>query len=221
MFGLSKMFRNKLTLCSYATKSVRCTSNIIIPSNLKLSDVKVIEQLPKSSFQDFSFPLLNVPSSMNILKFHQPGQYTEIPAKLEKKVFEVAIRKDIIHNVIRYVRHQKRQPKKTKRMSEIAGSNKKPRPQKGGGRGQVGHRRNSVWRGGQKAFGPVLRDYSIQLNRKVRALGTMMAFAAKYREGNLIIFDTLHCETPKTSDLHKLLISHGLQDSSIMFVDSK
>jgi large subunit ribosomal protein L4 len=84
-------------------------------------------------------------------------------------------------------------------MSEIRGSNKKPIPQKGGGNSQVGHKRNSSWRGGQKAHGPVLRNYAIDINKKVRALGMMMAIAAKHREGNLIVFDHLNCEVPPNS----------------------
>jgi large subunit ribosomal protein L4 len=72
--------------------------------------------------------------------------------------------------------------------------NKKPRPQKGGGQSQVGHKRNSVWRGGQKAFGPVIRDFSIGLNKKTRALGVMITLAAKLPENNLIIIDQLTCQ---------------------------
>ena len=46
---------------------------------------------------------------------------------MEKEIFEVPIRKDIVHEVIRYFRAKRRQPHKTKRMSELRGSNKKPR----------------------------------------------------------------------------------------------
>jgi large subunit ribosomal protein L4 len=49
-------------------------------------------------------------------------------------------------------------------------------------------------RGGPKAHGPVLRDFSFSLNRKMRAMGMMIALAAKHREGNLIVFDKLECE---------------------------
>lgn len=106
-------------------------------------------------------------------------------------------------------------------MSEISGSNKKPRPQKGGGASQVGHRRNSVWRGGQKAHGPVLRDYSIGLNRKYRAMGMMVALAAKYREGNLVVFDKIVCDSHRTKDLHGLFAGHGLAEKTILIVDDE
>lgn len=223
-------------LAATFTKSLRLSSNVNVvrqysgskvlrslPPNLQLADAKVLEEVPEPSFPvvNYSFPTLDVPSSIVVKKFLSPDAPTSelksIP--LERKIFEVAIRRDIVHNVIRYIRHKKRQPKKTKRLNEISGSKKKPRPQKGGGQSQVGNKRNSVWRKGQKAFGPVLRDYSIQLNRKVRALGTMMTLAAKFREGNLVVFDSLACPTHRTKDLSKLLEEHGLNESSILFVE--
>jgi large subunit ribosomal protein L4 len=99
-----------------------------------------------------------------VAKFAAPGEFTE-PAPLDPTIFGVALRKDIVHEVVRYQRAKVRQPRKTKRIGEIRGSGKKPRPQKGQGVGQIGNRRNSAWKGGQKAHGPVLRDFSIGLNR--------------------------------------------------------
>lgn len=168
-----------------------------IPSNLHLSNSNVLDDEVEKIFfspEMFMFPPLHIPKSTVVSMFNSPGQNAAEPAPLEKMIFGVAIRKDIVHEVIRYQRRKVRQPKKTKRMSEISGSNKKPRPQKGGGTAQVGHKRNSVWRGGQKAHGPVLRDYSISLNRKFRAMGLMIALTAKFREGNMIVFDNISIE---------------------------
>ncbi len=164
-----------------------------LPPNLVVADMKIFEESkPKIVIdpESYFFPTINIPKSIPVHIFNAPGTFAE-PAPLEQKIFEVAIRKDIIHDNVRYIRHQKRQPNRTKRMADISGSNKKPYPQKGGGYSQVGNKRNSSWRKGMKAHGPVLRDFSIKLNRKVRALGMMMVFAAKHREGNLYIFDEL------------------------------
>jgi large subunit ribosomal protein L4 len=76
----------------------------------------------------------------------------------------------------------------------------------------VGNRRNSAWKGGQKAHGPVLRDYSIGLNCKMRAMGMMVALSAKLREGNLHVFDALSFGSTKTKELNALLIQHGISD---------
>ena len=182
------------TMCTQAQTAIN------IPTNLKLFNEKVLEEEDEKLFfnpEMFLFPPLHTPKSTTVSIFGKPGQFTEEPASLEETIFGVAIRKDIVHEVIRYQRHKLRQPKKTKRMSEIRGSNKKPRPQKGTGSAQAGHKRNSVWRGGQKAHGPVLRDYSISLNRKFRAMGMMIALTAKFREGNLVIFDKFSTEVSR------------------------
>ena len=165
-----------------------------LPSNLHLVSEKVLEFEDEKLFfspEQFMFPPLHTPKSTTVAMFKNPGNFIEETAPLEETIFGVAIRKDIVHEMIRYQRHKVRQPKKTKRMSEIRGSNKKPRPQKGTGQAQAGHKRNSVWRGGQKAHGPVLRDYSISLNRKFRAMALMITLTAKFREGNLIVFDNI------------------------------
>lgn len=220
----------------------RKSSSAVVPANLHLADASAILAPPpsnkmqtgastsssSSSSMDYLFPPLNVPKSIKVKVFQKPGTFVEestssdndakqnniiAEVPIERLIFGVAIRKDIVHEVIRYQRHKARQPKKTKRIGEIAGSTKKPRPQKGTGSAQVGHRRNSAWRGGQKAHGPVIRDYSISMNRKMRAMGMMIALTAKYREGNLFVFDSLSCGSSKTKDLSALLAQHGIADS--------
>ena len=193
---------------------------VVVPANLSLADAAAVLAPPRTasvaavSELDYLFPPLDVPKSIKVGAFAAPGTVSasvgELP--LERQIFGAALRKDIIHEVVRYQRHKARQPKKTKRIGEIAGSTKKPRPQKGTGTGQVGNRRNSAWKGGQKAHGPVLRDYSIGLNRKMRAMGMMVALSAKLREGNLHVFDALSFGSTKTKELNALLIQHGISD---------
>lgn len=182
-----------------------CQAPIQLPPNLKLSDPSLLEQLAVEEkveekrlidgLDQYQFALLpsQIPKTVPVRSLSDPNKIVS-EAPLDPTVFTVPLRKDLVLNVVRYIRHARRQPKKTKRMSEIRGSNKKPRPQKGQGVGQVGHRRNSAWRGGQKAMGPVLRSYAIDMNKKQRALGTMMTIAAKFREGNLIVVDSFEMQ---------------------------
>lgn len=166
------------------------------PQNLQIDDPNILKPVvPKVVIEDirYKFPALEVPSSISVFKFHQPGEVASENA-LDPDIFSVALRKDIVLEAVRHTRAALRQPHKTKRIGEIRGSNKKPRPQKGTGASQVGNRRNSAWRGGQKAHGPVLRDFSFKLNRKVLAKAMMIALAAKLREGNLIVFDEFKME---------------------------
>jgi hypothetical protein len=168
-----------------------------VPQNLIVDDPNVLKvPVTKITIDDirYTFPSMDAPKSINVFKFQNPGEKLEAEVELNPQIFNVALRKDIVLEAIRHQRAALRQPHKTKRIGELRGSNKKPRPQKGTGGAQVGHRRNSAWKGGQKAHGPVLRDFSIGLNRKVRAKALMIALAAKLREGNLIVFDELKCE---------------------------
>ena len=107
----------------------RALSTIQIPNNLVLADKNILK--PSQSILrveiNYDFPIINVPKTIPVLKFYKDsiGDIGETP--LEKRIFEVAIRKDIVHDVVRYIRHMRRQPKKTKRIGEISGSTKKPR----------------------------------------------------------------------------------------------
>jgi 50S ribosomal protein L4 len=229
-YHLPQIFASNASRTAFSSASVSADA-VVLPPNLKIDDLRII-QPPKPLIDEsspesralrwqYQFPLLpsQVPSRVAVKSFSNPSQSEIGNAALESTIFTVPLRKDIIIHLIRYIRHRKRQPKKTKRMSELRGSNKKPRPQKGSGTSQVGHRRNSAWRGGQKAFGPVLRDYSICLNKKVRAWGYMMTLAAKLREGNLLIVDNFNLPTHRTKDLMTILKQHGLKDETVLLAD--
>jgi hypothetical protein len=67
------------------------------------------------------------------------------------------IRTDLIHRVVVYQRNKKRGKRnggaRTKTISEVRGSGKKMRQQKGTGMARCGHKRPPHWRGGAKAHG--------------------------------------------------------------------
>jgi|MDTB01.1.fsa_nt_gb large subunit ribosomal protein L4 len=208
---------------SMTTRSM--TAGVTIPTNLHLEDLEVVLEpeaatTPSIREEEFVFPPLKVTEALEVVKFKEPGIKTGEMVPLDPTLFGVALRKDIVHEVIRYQRAKVRQPKKTKRVGEISGSKKKPRPQKGQGLSQVGNKRNSAWRGGMKAHGPVIRDYSFSLNRKFRAMGMMICLSAKLREGNLHVFDSITADSPKTKDLLKLLEAHNLSTDKTIYIDN-
>ena len=196
------------------------SAEIEIPSNLKLATTKVIanDAIPSDPLpaERYYFPELAslIPKEAPIISLKDPNLVTNNFVDLHPTIFGVAIRKDIVLDVVRYHRHKVRQPQKTKRIWELSGSNKKPHPQKGQGRAQVGHRRNAIWRGGEKPHGPVLRDFSIKLPRKKRALGMMIALVSKFREGNLHIIDSFESNTISTSHVINQLKQHEFYETS-------
>lgn len=130
---------------------------------------------------------------------------------LEETVFgKDPIRVDLLKRAVNYYRNKKRgrRKAKTKALSEVSGSRRKVRQQKGTGQARAGHSRPAHWRGGYKAHGPKNdTDYgNTKLNKKVRRLAMRHVLSQKLKEGNLLILDRMYdLPTHKTNELAKLL----------------
>jgi len=153
------------------------------------------------------------------LDHRQPLKQEVGTIHLDPKIFGLdPIRVDLLHKVVRYQRNKKRGkrfPAKTKTISEVRGSGRKVRQQKGLGRARAGHRRPAHWRGGAKAHGPkgVAQDYTTRLNKKVRQLGLRHALSQKLKEGNLVVTSDLRAESHKTQPLERNLKKLGVAGS--------
>ncbi|KAK9823327.1 hypothetical protein WJX72_001953 [[Myrmecia] bisecta] len=138
-------------------------------------------------------------------------------------IFDVPVRKDILHRVVRWQRAKKQQgTHKTKTRSEVSGGGRKPHNQKGSGKARAGTIRAPQWRGGGVAHGPVVRSHAHDLPKKVRRLGLKCALAARAIEGRLVVLDTLALDEPKTKVLDQQL--HSLVQAgsrhSFLMIDS-
>lgn len=129
---------------------------------------------------------------------------------LDETVFGVdPIRVDLIKQAVDYIRNKIRgvRKAKSKTISEVSGSGRKVRKQKGTGMARAGHSRPAHWRGGAKAHGPKNTvDYGdVKMNKKARRLAMVSTLSQKLKEGNLIVVDNLNLESHKTKDLAKML----------------
>lgn len=121
--------------------------------------------------------------------------------ELDESIFGLEPRADILQRVVRW-QLAKRQAgtHKTKTISEISGTTKKPFRQKGTGRARQGSTRSAQFRGGATIFGPVVRSHAHDLTKKVRTLGLKTALSAKAKEGKLVVLDAAD-GSGKTKDL--------------------
>jgi len=139
---------------------------------------------------------------------------------LAEEVFAVEPRNDIVHSVVRWQLAKRRSGNhKTKGISEISGTGKKPWRQKGTGRARAGSLRAPQFRGGATIFGPVVRSHEFGLPKKVRKLGLRSILSDKLKSKNLIVLDTLEIKSLKTKDVLKHLASFGSE--KILFVGDK
>ena len=125
---------------------------------------------------------------------------------LNDSLFSVEINTGILHEVVCMQRANRRSGNAcTKTRGEVSGGGAKPWRQKGTGRARAGSRTSPVWRGGGTVFGPLPRDYSYNLPKKVKKLALKMALSARNQEGNLVIVDRIEFPEVKTKNFVKVM----------------
>ncbi|KAK5113751.1 hypothetical protein LTR85_010768 [Meristemomyces frigidus] len=101
------------------------------------------------------------------------------------------LRKDLLHRAVIFEGDMTRQgTASTKWRSEVHGSNRKIRPQKGTGSARLGDKKSPMLKGGGVAFGPKPRDFSTKLPKKIYDLAWRTALSYRYKKGELIVLET-------------------------------
>ncbi len=138
---------------------------------------------------------------------------------LDNSIFGVEVKKEIIYRMIRYQLAKRRSGNhKTKGISEISGTTKKPFKQKGTGSARQGSKRSPQMRGGAVIFGPQVRSHAHKLPKKIKQLALKMAISKKIKDGKFKIIDELKISKPKTSLFKNKL--KNLKIDSALFIDS-
>ena len=137
--------------------------------------------------------------------------------ELQDSIFGLDARADVLHRVVTWQRARARAgTHAVKTVSDVAGSGKKAFKQKKTGNARQGERYNVHMRGGGVVHGPVVRDHSIDLPKKIRSLGLKMALSSKAKDNALVIVDSEKLSATKTAAFAKQL--KKLEISSALFV---
>ena len=72
------------------------------------------------------------------------------------------------------------------------------------------------FRGGGRAFGPLVRSHEIGLPKKVRTLALKHALSAKAKDGGIIVLDKASLKDGKTKQLAANLKTLGLENALII-----
>jgi large subunit ribosomal protein L4 len=138
--------------------------------------------------------------------------------ELADEIFGAAPRADIMARVVHWQQSRRRAgTHKTKGLSEVSGTTKKPYRQKGTGNARQGSLRAPQFRTGGVVHGPVVRDHGYDLPKKVRRLGLISALSQKQAEGKLVVIDSA-AGVEKTKDLNAKLRLLGW--TSALIVDA-
>jgi large subunit ribosomal protein L4 len=137
--------------------------------------------------------------------------------QLSDTIFGLTPRPDILQRCVNWqLAKRQRGTHKTKLRSEINRTGKKMHAQKGTGGARHGAQSAPQFRGGGRAFGPVVRSHAIELPKKVRALALKHALSAKAKDGGIVVLDKASVKEPKTKLLAKQFDKLGFDNALII-----
>ena len=136
---------------------------------------------------------------------------------LPDSIFGLEPRPDILQRCINW-QLAKRQAgtHAVKNRADITRTGKKIYRQKGTGGARHGSARVNLFRGGGRAFGPVVRSHAIALPKKVRALALKHALSAKVKDGDVLVIDKAIIADLKTKSLKTHFGGLGLTNALII-----
>ena len=137
--------------------------------------------------------------------------------ELSDDIFGLEPRQDLIARMVRWQLAKRRAgTHAVKNRADIARTGKKMYKQKGTGGARHGSARVAQFRGGGRAFGPVVRSHEHDLPKKVRALALRHALSAKMKDGGVIVWSTAELDEPKTKSLRDKFEKLGLGSALII-----
>ena len=136
---------------------------------------------------------------------------------LDKDVFGLPAREDILQAAVRYQLNKRRAgTHKTKGVSEVSGTGKKPFRQKGTGSARAGTLRTPIHRGGATVFGPLPRSHATEMPKKARKLALKTVLSVKAANDKLIIIDEASAKSHKTKPMAEALKALGVESAVII-----
>jgi len=143
-------------------------------------------------------------------------------ASLTEDIFGVKVNPFLIHEVVKMQLANRRSgTAATKNRSLVSGGGKKPWRQKGTGRARVGTIRSPLWKGGGTIFGPMPRDYSYLVPKKVRKNALKAALSQKLQENKLVLVDAIRLDEAKSKKFVALMKTFKIANALIVDEENK
>lgn len=156
---------------------------------------------------------------MEIAIYNVSGKDTGKKAVLKDEIFGIEPNNHAIYlDVKQYLANQRQGTHKSKQRNEVAGSTRKLKKQKGTGGARAGSILSPLFVGGGRVFGPVPRDYSFKLNKKLKQLARKSALAYKVKGEALTVVEDFAMEVPKTKEFIGITKNLNLEGKKILLV---
>lgn len=156
---------------------------------------------------------------MELAVLNTEGKETGRKVVLADSVFGVEANDHAIYlDVKQYLADQRQGTHKSKQRNEVAGSTRKLKRQKGTGGARAGSIKSPLFPGGGRIFGPVPRDYSFKLNKKLKQLARRSALTYKAQAGAIQILEAVKMEAPRTKQVVALTEALKVADKKVLLI---
>ncbi|MGE5424818.1 MAG: 50S ribosomal protein L4 [Syntrophothermus sp.] len=147
---------------------------------------------------------------MEVVVYNTKGAQTDRKVTLDDAIYGIEPNDHAIYlDVKQYMANQRQGTHSSKEKSDLTGSTKKLKKQKGTGGARAGSIKSPLFKGGARVFGPHPRDYSFKLNKKLKKLARKSALTYKAQENSIVVLEDVNFEAPKTKQIVEML--KGLQ----------
>ncbi len=156
---------------------------------------------------------------MELAVVDKAGKATSKKVKLSKDVFGVEPNEHAIYlDVKQYLAHQRQGTSSSRERSEVRGSTRKIRKQKGSGGARFGDIKSPILRGGGRVFGPRPAEHGFKLNRKLKQVARKSALSLRASENAITVIEDFKFDAAKTKDYTQFLDNLKLSDKKTLLV---
>ena len=148
--------------------------------------------------------------------YNMAGQVTG-EVELSEAIFGIEPNEAALHAAVRnHLANRRQGTQSALTRAEVSGGGKKPYRQKGTGRARQGSTRAPHFTHGGIAFAPKPRDYSYEINKKLRRLALKSALSQKVIEEKIVVVDGLEMNEIKTKSFSAFLAAIGAEKKALV-----
>lgn len=158
---------------------------------------------------------------MEVVVYNVSGAQTDRKIKLDDTIFGIEPNDHAIYlDVKQFMANRRQGTHSSKEKSQLTGSTRKLKKQKGTGGARAGSIKSPLFKGGARVFGPHPRDYDFKLNKKLKKLARKSALSYKIKDESIMVVEDFTFETPKTKNFTELLKNFKTEGKKILLVTS-
>lgn len=156
---------------------------------------------------------------MELVVLNTSGKETGRKVTLDETIFGIEPNKHAVYlEVKQYLAAQRQGTHKSKERSEISGSTKKLKKQKGSGSARYGDIKSPVFRGGGRIFGPKPRDYRFKLNKALKRLAKKSVLSQKLKDNSIKVLEAFNFDAPRTKEFINLNNALGFEGKKSLYI---